>query len=82
MHRNHEAVWHLRAPVLRALFQQLSDPGMRDHRVSVSQALALAAHVERIDSDFLHESIQQPLPSIEIRIPLSWSTSVKSISRC
>ena len=23
----HEAVWHLRAPVLRALFQQLSDPG-------------------------------------------------------
>ena len=23
----HEAVWHLRAPVIRALFQQLSDPG-------------------------------------------------------
>ena len=23
----HESVWHLRAPVLRALFQQLSDPG-------------------------------------------------------
>ena len=23
----HDAVWHLRAPVLRALFQQLSDPG-------------------------------------------------------
>ena len=23
----HEAVWHLRVPVLRALFQQLSDPG-------------------------------------------------------
>ena len=23
----HEAVWHLRAPVLRALFQQLSEPG-------------------------------------------------------
>ena len=23
----HEAVWHLRAPVLRALFQQVSDPG-------------------------------------------------------
>ena len=23
----HEAVWHLRAPVLRALFQQISDPG-------------------------------------------------------
>ena len=23
----HEAVWHLKAPVLRALFQQLSDPG-------------------------------------------------------
>ena len=23
----HEAVWHLRAPVLRVLFQQLSDPG-------------------------------------------------------
>ena len=38
----HEAVWHLRVPVLRALFQQLSDPGRL-------QPLGL---VEVLDLDF------------------------------
>ena len=40
----HEAVWHLRVPVLRALFQQLSDPGKlqplaRIHRSETSVSL-------------------------------------------
>ena len=38
----HEAVWHLRAPVLRALFQQLSDPG-RLQPLGLVEALDWAA---------------------------------------
>ena len=45
----HEAVWHLRAPVLRALFQQLSDPG-RLHPLGLVEVLDwTAAALDRVD---------------------------------
>ena len=44
-----EAVWHLRAPVLRALFQQLSDPG-RLKRLELVEVLDwTAAALDRVD---------------------------------
>ena len=44
-----EAVWHLRAPVLRALFQQLSDPG-RLQALSLVEVLDwTAAALERVN---------------------------------
>ena len=46
-----EAVWHLRAPVLRALFQQLSDPG-RLRPLGLVQLLDwTAAALDRVDRD-------------------------------
>ena len=43
------AVWHLRAPVLRALFQQLSDPG-RLHPLGLVEVLDwTAAALDRVD---------------------------------
>ena len=44
-----EAVWHLRAPVLRALFQQVADPG-RLQRLNLVEVLDwTAAALDRVD---------------------------------
>ena len=44
-----EAVWHLRAPVIRALFQQLSDPG-RLHQLGLVEVLDwTSAALDRVD---------------------------------
>ena len=45
----HEAVWHLRAPVLRALFQQLSDPGQLRPLSLVEVLDWTAAALDRVD---------------------------------
>ena len=47
----HEAVWHLRAPVLRALFQHLSDPG-RLRSLGLIEVLDwTAAALDRVERD-------------------------------
>ena len=43
------AVWHLRAPVLRALFQQLSDPGRLQPLSLVEVLDCTAAALDRVD---------------------------------
>ena len=45
----HEAVWHLRVPVLRALFQQLSDPGRLQPLGLVEVLGWTAAALDRVD---------------------------------
>ena len=45
----HEAVWHLRAPVLRALFQQLSDPGRLQPLGLVEVLDWTSAALDRVD---------------------------------
>ena len=45
----HEAVWHLRAPVLRALFRQLSDPGRLQPLGLVEVLDWTAAALDRVD---------------------------------
>ena len=45
----HEAVWHLRAPVLRALFQQLADPGRLQPLGLVEVLDWTAAALDRVD---------------------------------
>ena len=45
------AVWHLRAPVLRALFQQLSDPGRLQPLRLVEVLDWTAAALDRVDRD-------------------------------
>ena len=45
----HEAVWHLRAPALRALFQQLSDPGRLQPLGLVEVLDWTAAALDRVD---------------------------------
>ena len=45
----HESVWHLRAPVLRALFQQLSDPGRLQPLDLVEVLDWTAAALDRVD---------------------------------
>ena len=45
----HDAVWHLRAPVLRALFQQLSDPGRLQPLGLVELLDWTAASLDRVD---------------------------------
>ncbi len=45
----HDAVWHLRAPVLRALFQQLSDPGRLQPLGLVELLDWTAAALDRVD---------------------------------
>ena len=45
----HEAVWHLRAPVLRALFQQLSDPGRLQPLGLVELLDWTSAALDRVD---------------------------------
>ena len=47
----HEAVWHLRAPVLRALFQQLSDPGRLQPLGLVEVLDWTAAALDRVERD-------------------------------
>ena len=47
----HEAVWHLRAPVLRALFQQLFDPGRLQPLGLVEVLDWTAAALNRVDRD-------------------------------
>ncbi len=46
-----EAVWHLRAPVLRALFQQLSDPGRLQPLGLVEVLDWTAAALNRVERD-------------------------------
>ena len=46
-----EAVWHLRAPVLRALFQQLSDPGRLQPLGLVDVLDWTAAALDRVDRE-------------------------------
>ena len=46
-----EAVWHLRAPVLRALFQQLSDPGRLQPLGLVEVLEWTAAALDRVDRE-------------------------------
>ena len=46
-----EAVWHLRAPVLQALFQQLSDPGRLQPLGLVEVLDWTAAALDRVDRD-------------------------------
>ena len=45
----HDSVWHLRAPVLRALFQQLSDPGRLQPLGLVEVLDWTAAALDRVD---------------------------------
>ena len=45
------AVWHLRAPVLRALFQQLSDPGRLQSLGLVEVLNWTAAALDRVDKE-------------------------------
>ena len=45
----HTAVWHLRAPVLRALFQQLSDPGRLQPLGLVEVLERTSAALDRVD---------------------------------
>ena len=47
----HDSVWHLRAPVLRALFQQLSDPGRLQPLGLVEVLDWTAAALNRVDRD-------------------------------
>ncbi len=47
----HDAVWHLRAPVLRALFQQLSDPGKLQPLGLVEVLDWTANALNRVDRD-------------------------------
>ena len=47
----HEAVWHLRAPVIRALFQQLSDPGRLQPLGLVEVLDWTAAALDRVDRE-------------------------------
>ena len=47
----HDAVWHLRAPVIRALFQQLSDPGRLQPLDLVEVLDWTSAALDRVDRD-------------------------------
>ena len=47
----HDAVWHLRAPVIRALFQQLSDPGRLQPQGLVEVLDWTAAALDRVDRE-------------------------------
>ena len=54
-----EAVWHLRAPVLRALFQQLSDPGRLQSLDLVEVLDWTAAALDRVDREAFFERFQE-----------------------
>ena len=47
----HEAVWHLRAPVLRALFQQISDPGRLEPLGLVEVLDWTSSALDRVDRE-------------------------------
>ena len=55
----HEAVWHLRAPVLRALFQQLSDPGRLQPLGLVEVLDWTAAALDRVDREAFFSRFNQ-----------------------
>ena len=55
----HEAVWHLRAPVLRALFQQLSDPGRLQPLDLVEVLDWTAAALDRVDREAFFSRFNQ-----------------------
>ena len=55
----HEAVWHLRAPVLRALFQQLSDPGRLQPLGLVEVLDWTAAVLDRVDCEAFFSRFNQ-----------------------
>ena len=54
-----EAVWHLRAPVLRALFQQLSDPGRLRPLGLVELLDWTAAALDRVERDAFFDRFNQ-----------------------
>ena len=55
----HEAVWHLRAPVLRALFQQLSDPGQLRPLGFVEVLDWTAAALDRVDRSVFFDKFSE-----------------------
>ena len=55
----HEAVWHLRAPVLRALFQQVSDPGRLRPLGLIDLLDWTAAALDRVERDAFFERFNQ-----------------------
>ena len=55
----HESVWHLRAPVLRALFQQLSDPGRLKPLGLVEVLNWTAAALDRVDRPAFFERFNE-----------------------
>ena len=55
----HEAVWHLRAPVIRALFQQLSDPGQLQPLGLVETLDWTAAALDRVDRDAFFDKFSE-----------------------
>ena len=55
----HEAVWHLRAPVLRGLFQQLSDPGRLQPLGLVEVLDWTAAALQRVDLEAFFSRFNQ-----------------------
>ena len=55
----HEAIWHLRAPVLRALFQQLSGPGQLQSLGLVEVLDWTAAALDRVDREAFFERFSE-----------------------
>ena len=55
----HEAVWHLRAPVLRALFQQLADPGHLRPLGFVEVLDWTAAALDRVDRSVFFDKFSE-----------------------
>ena len=55
----HESVWHLRAPVLRALFQQISDPGRLRPLGLVETLDWTAAALDRVDKQAFFAKFSQ-----------------------
>ena len=62
-----EAVWHLRAPVLRALFQQLADPGRLKPLGLVEVLDWTSAALDRVDRTTLRTAA-----GTTCRLPKSW----------
>ena len=88
------AVWHLRAPVLRALFQQLSDPGRLQPLGLVEVLDWTAAALDRVDRpaffacplriDMLSDSTRDRCPSeasAHWRSTLGSSETIRSANR-
>ena len=73
-----EAAWHLRAPVLRALFQQLSDPGRLRSLGLVEVLDWTAAALDRVERDAFFDRFDQG-EAVPYFYSLSWR---RSIPRC